>query len=205
MKVAEGPSSERASISSISSRPPGGPLRGAAQRAAAMDHLATLYDGQAERLFRLARRLGHDGEAARDLVQEVFVRAASALAQQSAPQPQAAAWLVRVLINAAHDRHRRERVRRAEALDDEIPGGGDAVAGVVARATVERALAQLPLRRRAIVVLAELEGASVAEIAADLGISQVTVRWHLAVGRRELRQWLEKAPNAGQRRKEELR
>jgi RNA polymerase sigma-70 factor (ECF subfamily) len=167
---------------------------------ATMEYLATLYDEQAPRLFRLARRLGHDGEAARDLVQEVFVRAAAAPSHLPAVPPQAAAWLVRVLVNAAHDRHRRNRLRRTEPLDVELPSQGDAAADVVARATVRRALAHLPLRRRTIVVLAELEGASVADIAAALGITRVTVRWHLAIGRRELRQWLVPAPTAGRPR-----
>jgi DNA-directed RNA polymerase specialized sigma24 family protein len=45
-------------------------------------------------------------------------------------------------------------------------------------------------RRRAIVVMHELEGLEISSIASLLGIRAVTVRWHLLVGRRELRRAL---------------
>jgi RNA polymerase sigma-70 factor (ECF subfamily) len=51
---------------------------------------------------------------------------------------------------------------------------------------VWRALRTLSPRRRAVLVLHELEGLGIADIAKMLGISAVTVRWHLSVGRREL-------------------
>jgi RNA polymerase sigma-70 factor (ECF subfamily) len=56
----------------------------------------------------------------------------------------------------------------------------------VAKITVEDALKRLGARRRAVVVLHELEGEPIARIAALLGIASVTVRWHLARGKREL-------------------
>jgi DNA-directed RNA polymerase specialized sigma24 family protein len=52
--------------------------------------------------------------------------------------------------------------------------------------TVWQALNRLAPRRRAIVVMHELEGLSIPDIARFLGIRSVTVRWHLSVGRREL-------------------
>ena len=44
----------------------------------------------------------------------------------------------------------------------------------------------LPPRCRAIIVMYELEGLAIPAIAALLGISAITVRWHLSVGRRDL-------------------
>ena len=49
-----------------------------------------------------------------------------------------------------------------------------------------QALNILPPRRRAIVVMYELEGLAIPAIASLLGISAITVRWHLSIGRREL-------------------
>ena len=51
-------------------------------------------------------------------------------------------------------------------------------------------LDRLPPRRRAITVLHELEGMSLPDIAALLGITPVTVRWHLSSARRDLRKTL---------------
>jgi DNA-directed RNA polymerase specialized sigma24 family protein len=56
----------------------------------------------------------------------------------------------------------------------------------VARATIWRALDALPPRRRAVVVLHELEELAIPAIASLLGISAITVRWHLSAGRRDL-------------------
>jgi DNA-directed RNA polymerase specialized sigma24 family protein len=53
----------------------------------------------------------------------------------------------------------------------------------VARA---RRLDAAPSRRRAVVVMYELEGLAVPAIAVLLGVSAITVRWHLSMGRRDL-------------------
>jgi RNA polymerase sigma-70 factor (ECF subfamily) len=126
-------------------------------------------------------------EEARDLVQETFLRAAGALARVPEEEPAAEAWLVRVAVNLCRDRHRRRGVRRAYAapMPREVAAGDDEAARL-ARWVVRAALLALPPRRRAIVVLHEIEGRSAAEIAALLGMQAVTVRWHLSRARREL-------------------
>src|SRR5262249_6152651 len=101
------------------------------------------------------------------------------------------AWLVRVLINLRRDQWRKAAIRtRHDAAHDaerfEVDAGRDPEASVIAKATVWRALDLLPPRRRAAVVLHELEGLAIPAIAALLGISAITIRWHLAKGRREL-------------------
>jgi DNA-directed RNA polymerase specialized sigma24 family protein len=57
---------------------------------------------------------------------------------------------------------------------------------LMARSMVWQALDALPPRRRAILILHELEGAAIPAVAGLLGISPVTVRWHLSIGRREM-------------------
>jgi RNA polymerase sigma-70 factor (ECF subfamily) len=48
-------------------------------------------------------------------------------------------------------------------------------------------LATLPPRRRLVMELFEVDGFSVAEIAALLDSSPTTIRWHLHISRRQLR------------------
>jgi RNA polymerase sigma-70 factor (ECF subfamily) len=159
----------------------------AGSRGDAAARLGPLFDAHHRRLHRLGLRLLGDVEEARDLVQETFLRAAGALARVPAEEPAAEAWLVRVAVNLCRDRHRRRAVRRAHAapMPREVPAG-DGEAARLARWSVRAALLALPPRRRAIVVLHEIEGCSAAEIAALLGTRAVTVRWHLSRARREL-------------------
>jgi RNA polymerase sigma-70 factor (ECF subfamily) len=65
-----------------------------------------------------------------------------------------------------------------------VDTGQEAV--LIARATVWRALDTLTPRRRAVVVMHELEGLPIPAIASLLGINAITVRWHLSMGRRDL-------------------
>jgi RNA polymerase sigma-70 factor (ECF subfamily) len=169
------------------------PMSAADAASATGERLAALFDAHHRRLWHLARRMVGDAEEARDLVQDAFLRAARHVGRLPAGDGEAEAWLVRTLVNLCRDRRRRRRVRRErhdEALASPAAGpaaAGDPEAAAVARATVERVLACLPPRRRAVLVLSELEGQPVARIALLLGIGRVTVRWHLAQARADLK------------------
>src|SRR6266511_4103534 len=121
------------------------------------DRLAALFDAHEERLYRLARRLTRSADAADDLVQDTFLRAAKSLRSIPEGRPKEEAWLVRVLINVRRDEWRRAGVKH---------------------------------RFAAVVVMTELEGMNPAAIASLLGISVMTVRWHISMGRRDLRRIL---------------
>jgi RNA polymerase sigma-70 factor (ECF subfamily) len=155
----------------------------------AEDRLGVLFDAHHQRLYRLARRLSRSSDDARDLVQETFLRAARAPASVPEGQSQEEAWLVRVLVNLCRDQWR--QVARRRQLDERggsmgTPPQVNPESAAVARSVVWRALDELAPRRRAVVVMHELEGAPVDRIAALLGVSAVTVRWHLSMGRRQL-------------------
>ena len=153
--------------------------------------LETLFDDHNRWLWRLALRMTSDPEAARDLVQETFLRAARHI--DRIPRDSGGPWLGRALVNLCRDRFRRLDVRdRAEPQQRALaPREPDQEAALVARLTVEKGVARLPPRRRAVLVLCELEGREVADVAALLGLRQATVRWHLMAARRQLRRWLE--------------
>lgn len=150
--------------------------------------IGALFDAHHQRLFRLARRLSRSAEDARDVVQETFLRAARAPESIPHGSPNEEAWLVRVLINICRDRWRHTAVRTRAAAEGHVSPGEAAhpESGLLAKAMVAQALERLPPRRRAILVLYELEGAAIPAIAKMLGVTPVTVRWHLSIGRREM-------------------
>jgi DNA-directed RNA polymerase specialized sigma24 family protein len=146
--------------------------------------LGRLFEAQHQRLYRLALRLARDGGEARDLVQEAFLRAArrpGALPAASRGRGFPGAGGGESLPTAIAAR------RCAAALPPTTRRRPDSPpdAAVLARPPCGREIASLPPRRRAVVVLAELEERSTAEIAALLGIARVTVRagiWRPAAG-----------------------
>jgi RNA polymerase sigma factor (sigma-70 family) len=150
--------------------------------------IGLLFDAHHQRLYRLARRLSANADEAHDLVQETFLRAARS--PKSLPAGNEEAWLVRVLVNIKRDEWRRKAAskridpeREAYAMRAEPT---DTETAFIARTTVWRALERLAPRRRAVLVMHELEGATIPAIARLLGVAAVTVRWHLSMGRREL-------------------
>jgi RNA polymerase sigma-70 factor (ECF subfamily) len=154
----------------------------------AAGRLGALFDRHHQRLYRLARRLSLSADDARDLVQETFLRAARS--PRSIPDGTGSeeAWLVRVLINICRDGWRQKAVR-ARAVATGLIGAQaafDPQPSLIAKSIIEQALASVPPRRRAILVLYEIEGATIPAIAKLVGVSPVTVRWHLSMGRREL-------------------
>jgi RNA polymerase sigma-70 factor, ECF subfamily len=157
--------------------------------------VGALFDLHHQRLFRLARRLARSSEDARDLVQETFLRAARAPGSIPSGVSHEEAWLVRVLINICRDRWRQDAVRRRARVNGTVAAepAYNPEPHLIAHSLVRRALALLPPRRRAILLMYELEGASIPAIAKLLGISAVTVRWHLSIGRREMARFLGRA------------
>ena len=149
--------------------------------------LSALFDAHHERLYRLARRLTPGSDEALDLVQETFLKAARAPGSVPAGHTNEEAWLVRVLINIRRDQWRKSAVRaRLDRAIGTPAAGPDHEAAFIARATIWGALDHLTPRRRAVIVMHELEGLSIAAIASTLAITAVTARWHLAMGRRDL-------------------
>jgi RNA polymerase sigma factor (sigma-70 family) len=150
--------------------------------------VGALFDLHHQRLFKLARRLSRCTEDAHDLVQETFLRAARSPRSIPVGVPNEEAWLVRVLINICRDRWRQSAVRtRARVTGSVAPQTAfDPEPPLIAKSLVRHALQTLPPRRRAILVLYELEGVTIPAIAKLVGVTPVTVRWHLSIGRREM-------------------
>jgi len=157
------------------------------------DRLGLLFDAHEERLYRLARRLTMSADDARDLVQDTFLRAARSLRSVPHDVAREEAWLVRVLVNIRRDQWRKARVRKrsAAALGAiEVADPSNPESALIAKQAVWGALDALTPRRRAMVILHELEGMRPDAIASVLGVSTMTVRWHLSMARRDLKRIL---------------
>ncbi|WP_406452900.1 SigE family RNA polymerase sigma factor [Streptomyces sp. NBC_01622] len=137
-------------------------------------------------LFRGAFVLTGSRDAAEDLVQETLERACRkwrVISAKDAPD----AYVRRIMVNLANDRWRRFRRTAQHPVDGDPAAPGDEYGRIDSRDQLVRALQQLPMRMRTVVVLRYFHDLSDAEIAADLKISQSTVRSQLARGIGQLR------------------
>jgi RNA polymerase sigma-70 factor (ECF subfamily) len=158
----------------------------AALRAGDAAAFELLYRRQVRWLYALALRLTCRPSEAEELTQEVFVRAWQARAS-FASHDHFRHWLRRVLVNEWINATRRHRPL---ALDEE--GEGATLAGRPAtpglRIDLERALAMLSPRLRAVLLLFDLHGLEHAEIAELLGMTAGASKVQLHRARRRLRE-----------------
>jgi RNA polymerase sigma-70 factor (sigma-E family) len=150
-------------------------------------------------LFRGAYVLTGSREAAEDLVQETLERACRRWRKVAATESPEA-YVRRIMVNLANDRWRRfRRSPRPEVMDEAC--AADEYARLDSRDQLVRALLQLPMGMRTVVVLRYFHDMPDTEIAADLGISATTVRSQLARGLDKLRAQL---PSPGLQLTEEV-
>ena len=150
--------------------------------------LAGLYARHHPELVRVAFALTGDWALAEDLAQEAFVRAWRSWDRLSQAQS-AQAYLRAIVVNLARSSLRRQfrEIRGASRWP-----GQSVVAEAHLGASVDllRAVARLPIRKRACVVLRFYLDLSEAETAAVLGVSVGTVKSQTAKGLRALRESL---------------
>ena len=157
--------------------------------------LERLFEDNRDLIWRFALRMTTDRADAEDLLQETFLRAATHRRNLPRPERAARAWLTRTLVNMCRDRARRSAVRRRhrEAVTASEPHrSSDPEQLAVARQQMDAALAELSPRRRAVLVLRELDGCEETQVAELLGLRRTTVRWHAAAARKHLRQRLQR-------------
>jgi RNA polymerase sigma-70 factor (ECF subfamily) len=149
-----------------------------------------LFRRHRDRLWSVALRTLGDPEEAADALQDAMLsayRAAGSFRGDAA----VTTWLHRVVVNACLDRIRRRNTRPTVPLPDvesELakPTPVDAIAISDLRMALKTALATLPAEQRAALVLVDVEGYSVAETAAMLGVASGTVKSRCARARAKL-------------------
>ena len=160
-----------------------------------------LFTRHRDRLWAVAlRTMGNPHDAA-DGLQDGLV-SAYRRAETFRGDAAVTTWLHRVVVTACLDRIRAAKVRRAEPLPDDVDEQRDRGSTLTAtgdahdpeqaairddrRRALLDALATLPAEQRAALVLVDMEGHSVAEVAQMLDCAEGTVKSRCARGRDRL-------------------
>jgi RNA polymerase sigma-70 factor, ECF subfamily len=157
-------------------------------QAGEVDAFESLYRTHAAAVLALCRRMVGDETEARDLMQDVFVRAWERLTSFRG-QSAFGTWLHRLAVNVVleHLRStRRDAARTISDADEETFGGRSNAADLDTQMDVSTALEKLPLGARTVFVLHDMEGYSHDEIAQMTGTAAGTARAQLWRARRTL-------------------
>jgi RNA polymerase sigma-70 factor, ECF subfamily len=153
--------------------------------------MKALYDEHAAVLWRYAMRLTGDASRAEDVVQETLLRAWQHPEVVDDPERSARAWLFTVARNMIIDERRSARFRNVvSSLDDSSTREQstlDDVNATLDRMLIADAMAQLSAEHRAVIERSYYRGWITAQIAADLGIAEGTVKSRLHYAVRALR------------------
>lgn len=155
--------------------------------AAAREHFLALVDAIRPDLHRYTARLMGSAIDGEDVVQETLAKAFYALSQ-AVEVPALRPWLFRIARNTAIDALRRYERKHAEPLPDEpLPSADDVPRDpAVVRAALS-AFVTLPVSQRSAVILKDVLGESLEDIAGHLETSVEAVKALLVRGRRALK------------------
>jgi len=155
------------------------------------------------------RILGNEADA-RDASQEVFLRVYKYLGSFKQDQD-FFAWVYRITVNVCRDmlkKHRHESERFGPFAADlseevlEIPfeqvDAEQTLIQAQRRELIARAIATLPFKERASIVLRDVEGLSTDEVARVLKSSSTTVRSQISSARRKIRDYCRRYMKVGQ-------
>lgn len=175
------------------------------RHAEARERYAELVGRHQRRAARIAFHYMRDAAEADEAVQDAFVKAYSHLSSFREELP-FEVWFTRILINGCLDRikARTRRERWVTSMPDgpggerdfaeRMPGRGptpeDVLLSRERRKQLADAIAKLPNRQRAVLMLSHYEGCTSREVSAMTGLNESTVRVHLFRAVRKLRSLL---------------
>jgi len=150
-----------------------------AATASATQQLEAVYRQEGDRLWRALIAFGGDPDLASDAVAEAFAQAL----RRGSGINDLPAWVWRAAFRIAAG-----ELKRRPLTSDRIPDRG--YLPPTADLDLLDALAQLPDKQRAAVILFYYADAPVREIARRTGMSQISVRANLSRGRKRLKELL---------------
>ncbi|MET9227773.1 sigma-70 family RNA polymerase sigma factor [Lentzea sp. NPDC003310] len=153
--------------------------------------LRAVYAAHGPELYRFALRQLGDGPAAEEAVQEVFLRAWRSSERFDPDLASLRVWLFaiarNVVIDEARARARHDRRLHAAVAADRPEAISDHADAVLDQRLVAQALLRISDHHRVALVETYLRGRSYRDIAAELGVSQVTLRSRVFFGLKALR------------------
>jgi len=168
-------------------------VSGAWQQDAAAAFVEDLFAAHHGEIYDYLIRMLRDPELAADLTQDAFIKAYRNYDSLEKPE-NARAWLYQIAHRVALDHIRRQKIVRFLPWTGESHGAAPSTERLVMDAhlsgDLQRALAKIPERQRAALLLAELHDLTGLELAAALGVSHVAARALLTRARESLRQAL---------------
>ena len=153
----------------------------------------TLFAKHQGEIYAYLLRMMRDPEVAADMTQDAFIKAYKAYDSLEKPE-NARAWLYQIAHRVALDHIRRGKIVRFLPWTGESRGASPSAEHLAMEGRLsgdlQRALARIPERQRAALLLAELHDLTGLELAAALGVSHVAARALLTRARESLRQAL---------------
>ncbi len=169
-------------------------------RDGATDDFAEIVRRHQSRVFAILHRYERDAQRVEDLAQETFLKAWRALAQFDGRAP-FEHWIARIAVRTALDHLRKDKRRKneigfAELGEDALDWlrSDDEKNELEARSAAEilaLAMRELSPTDRVVITMQEMDGRSVKEIAATLGVSGIAVRVRALRARAKLKRALE--------------
>jgi RNA polymerase sigma-70 factor, ECF subfamily len=168
-------------------------VTGAWDHDAATTFVEALFAKHHTEIYAYLVRMLRDSELAADLTQDAFVKAYKAYATLQKDE-NARAWLYQIAHRVALDELRRRRIIRMVPFTGESRGAAPSAEHLAMEVRLsgplERAMARIPERQRAALLLAEVHDLTGLELAAALGVSHVAARAILTRARESLRRAL---------------
>jgi RNA polymerase sigma-70 factor, ECF subfamily len=168
-------------------------MSGTWDRDEAAAFVETLFAKHHNEIYAYLLRMMRDPEVAADMTQDAFIKAYKNYETLEKPE-NARAWLYQIAHRVALDEIRRRKIIRFVPWTGESRGSAPSAERLVMDARLsgdmQRALARIPERQRAALLLAELHDLTGLELASALGVSHVAARALLTRARESLRQAL---------------
>lgn len=171
----------------------GRPVSGAWDQDTARVFVEGLFAKHHSEIYAYLVRMLRDGDLAADLTQDAFIKAYRAY-DSLEKNENARAWLYQIAHRVALDELRRRKIVRMIPWTGESRGAAPSAERLAMdlrlSGPLERALAKIPERQRAALLLAELHDLSGLELAEAMGVSHVAARAILTRARESLRKAL---------------